>query len=185
MNEESNNETVEEPYREPVRGAVSGADEREVNEMSVISPMTLEELLLEIEESGAPIDFWCTHCDGGPSLQIAELDPFVYKLRCGGCGRAWGGKRCELRWNVTGFDGADEIYSEDTELDTDTLKSHMQDLAKQHVVRGDRNRPSLWQVSLNRGARRLSYVCGANPPLRGDRDRSGRLSGSRRIFRSW
>ena len=68
-----------------------------------------------------------------------------------------------LWWNVTGFEGADEIYHEDIELDPDTFKSYLQDLAKQHLVRGDRNKPALWEVSLNRGAPRLSYVCGVDP----------------------
>ena len=75
----------------------------------------------------------------------------------------WGGARASLWWNVTGFEGADVIYSKNIELDPDTLKSHLQDLAKQHLVRGDRNKPALWEVSLNRGAPRLGYVCGVDP----------------------
>ena len=57
----------------------------------------------------------------------------------------WGRARASLWWNVTGFEGADEIYREDIESDPDTLKSYLQDLAKQHLVRGDRNKPALWE----------------------------------------
>ena len=124
----------------------------------------LEELLLELDDSSVTTDFWCAHCHDEPQLEIEELHALAYKLRCGRCGGSvWGGARASLWWNVTGFEGVDEIYHEDIELDPDTLKSHLQDLAKQHLVRGDRNKPALWEVSLNRGAPRLSYVCGVDP----------------------
>ena len=124
----------------------------------------LEELLLELDDSGVTTDFWCAHCHAQAQLEIEELHALAYKLRCGRCGGSvWGGARASLWWNVTGFEGADEIYHEDIELDPDTLKSHLQDLAKQHLVRGDRNTPALWKVSLNRVAPRLSYVCGVDP----------------------
>ena len=132
--------------------------------MKTISRMTLEELLLELEELGVSTDFRCTHCHADAQLQIEKLDPLLYKLRCGRYrSSAWGGARSSLWWKVEGFDGSDEIYSAETELGTDTLKSHLQDLTKQHLVRGDRNRPRLWEVKLNHGAPRLSYVCGVDP----------------------
>ena len=132
--------------------------------MTIISRMTLEELFLELGELGVSTDFRCTHCHADAQLQIEELGPLVYKLRCGRCrSSAWGGARSSLWWKVEGFDGSNEIYSAETELGTDTLKSHLQDLAKQHLKGADRNRPSLWEVTLNRGAPRLSYMCGVNP----------------------
>ena len=104
------------------------------------------------------------HCHAESQLEIEELHALAYKLRCERCGGSvWRGARASLWWNVTGFEGAHEIYRENIELDPDTLKSHLQDLAKQHLVRGDRNKPALWDVSLNRGAPRLSYVCGVDP----------------------
>ena len=132
--------------------------------MKIISRMTLEELLLELDESGISTDFRCSHCRAEAQLDIEELHPLKYKLRCALCrSSTWGGKRASLWWNVTGFDGAHEIYSRDIELGPDTLKSHLQDLAKQHLVREDRNKPALWEVRLNSGAPRLSYMCGVDP----------------------
>lgn len=127
----------------------------------IISRMTLEELLIELDESGVSTDLRCTHCHAGAQLPIEKLDPLAYKLRCGRCRRSvWGVARSSLWWKVEGFEGSDEIYSVDIELDTDTLKSRLQDLARQHFLGRDRRRPRLWEIALNRGTRRLSYMCG-------------------------
>ena len=92
----------------------------------------------------------------------------------------WGGARASLWWNVTGFEGADEIYSEDIELDPDTLKSHLQDLAKQHLVRGDRNKPALWESQPESRSSEAELRVRSRPALRGHHDRARRMSGRER-----
>lgn len=132
-------------------------------DMEIIGNVSLEELLFELEYNGVQADFICTYCQGATQLKILELHPLRYKIRCAGCGGStWGGRRYNLRWNVRGFDGAEEIYNRDIELDLESIRSHLQDLARRGLMRGDRIRPELLAVRRNREAGRLSFVCGVD-----------------------
>ena len=68
-----------------------------------------------------------------------------------------------MRWDIKGFDGQNEIYTEKGEFDLHTIQRHLQDLARQQLIGGDKNRPQLWQVRRDHGARRLSFTCGVDP----------------------
>ena len=67
-------------------------------------------------------------------------------------------RRCEDR-ALTG----PQPRGDQGEFGLDTIQSHLQDLARQHLIGGDKNRPELWQVRRNCGARRLSFMCGVDP----------------------
>ena len=124
--------------------------------MAIISRLTLEEVVLELDYAGVSTDYWCTFCDKAPRLTIAELHPIAYKLRCGRCGRCgrstWGGERQSIRWRVQGYDSTTVIYEGHLTSCPDTIKSHLQDLAKQHLRGEERRTPHLFEVTLNRGA---------------------------------
>ena len=133
-------------------------------DMKIIDNVRLDELLFELEYNGVTADFICTSCQGATQLKIVELHPLSYKIRCARCGGStWGGRRYNLRWNVRGFDGAEEIYNRDIELDLDAIRSHLQDLARQGLVQRDRIRPELLEVRTNHETGRLSFVCGVDP----------------------
>ncbi len=126
--------------------------------------MTLGEFLLELEYAGVGTDYWCAVCSATPALEIAKLDVLAYELRCGQCGSIWRGERnWDLVWQIDGFDGLEEIYSQEETMVVDTLQSHLQDLVRQHLSGADRRNPALFAVRWNRGAPRLSYMCGENP----------------------
>ena len=126
--------------------------------------VTLEELLFELEYHEIGTNFICHFCEAATQLEIAELHPLAYKIRCARCaGTVWGGKRYNMRWDIKGFDGQNEIYTEKGEFDLHTIQRHLQDLARQQLIGGDKNRPELWQVRRDHGARRLSFMCGVDP----------------------
>ena len=132
--------------------------------MGVISRMTLGELLLELDETGVATDFRCAICCTAPQLEIMDLHPLGYKLQCARCQEMmWSGERETLNWNVKGFDGVEEIYDAEEIMDPDTMQGHLQDLVQQHLAPAERRRPELFEVKWNRGAPRLSYICGTNP----------------------
>ena len=64
---------------------------------------------------------------------------------------------------MQGYDSTTVIYEGHLTSCPDTIKSHLQDLAKQHLRGEERRTPHLFEVTLNRGAPRLSYMCGGNP----------------------
>ena len=132
--------------------------------MDIIGNVTLEELLFELQYNGAEAEFICANCRDSTRLKIVQLHPLSYKIRCARCdGSTWGGRRYRLRWNVRGFDGEAEIYNRDIELDLDAIQSHIRNLARRGLVRGDRIRPELLQVRRNHEIGRLCFVCGVDP----------------------
>ena len=132
--------------------------------MGSIGNVSLEELLFELRYHGVEADFNCGFCKDVTPLEILEFHPLGYKIRCGCCrGTTWGGKRYDLLWKVTGFDGSVEIYNEHVEMAIDAIHTHLQQLARQHSIRGDTNRPDLLDVRRNHDDQRLSFICGVDP----------------------
>lgn len=126
--------------------------------------VTLDELLFELRCHGIRDDFACHFCQGATQLEIVELGLTRYRIRCARCtGTTWGGKRYSMLWNVKGFHSEEEIHSEEVELKLDTIPSHLQDLARQHLVRRDLTRPLLCEVRRNHDAGRLCFECGVDP----------------------
>ena len=132
--------------------------------MEITGNVTLEELLFELEYNGVTADFTCLYCQDATQLNIMELHPLRYKIQCARCGGStWGGRRYTLRWKVRGFDGAEEIYNRDIELDLDTIRSHLKELARQGLVQRDRTRPDSLEVQTHHEPGRLGFVCGVDP----------------------